>query len=258
MTVANDLTGDGAASPIGFTVSAQLSMALTAQGPHGERALNLLRDAAAVLSEPARWNAPYELAQSCCRGAIDSILNLAPKNRELIELVGLAGFEKRLPGEPSGGEQQRVGLARALAVEPRVLLMDEPFGALDEQTRRILQEELLGIWERNQITVVFITHSMDEAVLLGDRVVLMSPRPGRIAEIVPVGLPRPRSSDVGGLEQSPEFTAITQRLWESLRTMHPDHRTHAAAPGTIASRTRSAPASAPCAKRTASRRTSTP
>ncbi|MGI5193159.1 ABC transporter ATP-binding protein [Streptomyces sp. CA-288835] len=154
------------------------------------------------------------------------------KARELIELVGLGGFESRLPGELSGGMQQRVGLARALAVEPNVLLMDEPFGALDEQTRRILQEELLSIWERRRLTVVFITHSMEEAVLLGDRVVLMSPRPGRIAEIVPIDIPRPRSADVGGLEQSPEFTAITSRLWESLRTMHPDHRTAARAAAT--------------------------
>jgi ABC-type nitrate/sulfonate/bicarbonate transport system ATPase subunit len=142
--------------------------------------------------------------------------------RELIELVGLGGFETRLPGELSGGMQQRVGLARALAVEPRVLLMDEPFGALDEQTRRILQEELLAIWERRRLTVVFITHSMEEAVLLGDRVVLMSPRPGRIAEIVPVEIPRPRSADLDGLGRSPEFTAITSHLWESLRAMHPD------------------------------------
>ncbi|MGP3966945.1 ABC transporter ATP-binding protein [Streptomyces sp. 6N223] len=151
------------------------------------------------------------------------------KARELTELVGLAGFESQLPGELSGGMQQRVGLARALAVEPNVLLMDEPFGALDEQTRRILQEELLAIWERRRLTVVFITHSMEEAVLLGDRVVLMSPRPGRIAEIVPVDIPRPRASDVGGLERSPAFTAITSRLWESLRAMHPDHRTTARA-----------------------------
>jgi NitT/TauT family transport system ATP-binding protein len=142
--------------------------------------------------------------------------------RELIDLVGLGGFETRLPGELSGGMQQRVGLARALAVEPRVLLMDEPFGALDEQTRRILQEELLAIWERRRLTVVFVTHSMEEAVALGDRVVLMSPRPGRIAEIIPVDIPRPRSADLDGLGRSPEFTAITSRLWESLRAMHPD------------------------------------
>lgn len=140
--------------------------------------------------------------------------------RELIEMVGLDGFATKRPGELSGGMQQRVGLARALAVEPKVLLMDEPFSAVDEQTRRLLQEELLTIWERTNLTVVFITHSMEEAVLLGDRVVLMSPRPGRIAEIVPVPLERPRSHNVGGVERSPQYAEITARLWERLRDMH--------------------------------------
>ncbi len=144
--------------------------------------------------------------------------------RDLITMVGLGGFETKRPGELSGGMQQRVGLARALAVEPKVLLMDEPFGAVDEQTRRLLQEELLGIWERTKLTVVFITHSMEEAVLLGDRVVLMSARPGQIAEIVPVPLDRPRSSDVGGLERSPEYVEITAYLWDRLREMHAEHR----------------------------------
>jgi NitT/TauT family transport system ATP-binding protein len=141
------------------------------------------------------------------------------KAMELIEMVGLSGFEGRYPMELSGGMQQRVGLARALAVEPKVLLMDEPFGALDEQTRRLLQEELLQIWETRRTTVVFITHSMEEAVLLGDRVVLMSARPGRIEEIVPVPLPRPRSSQVSDVEASPEFAEITARLWNRLRDM---------------------------------------
>lgn len=144
--------------------------------------------------------------------------------RDLIQKVGLAGFETKRPGELSGGMQQRVGIARALAVEPRVLLMDEPFGAVDEQTRRLLQEELLGIWEANRLTVVFITHSMEEAVLLGDRVVLMSARPGQIAEIVDVPLTRPRSSDVGSLERSPAYTEITSHLWDRLRDMHEEHR----------------------------------
>src|SRR6201993_359768 len=104
--------------------------------------------------------------------------------KELIKLVGLEGFERRLPKELSGGMQQRVGLARALAVNPQILLMDEPFGALDEQTRRLLQEQLLRIWDQERKTVLFITHSMEEAVLLGDRVMLMTPRPGRVKEII--------------------------------------------------------------------------
>ena len=121
--------------------------------------------------------------------------------------------------ELSGGMQQRVGLARALAVKPKVLLMDEPFGALDEQTRRLLQEELLAIWEKERTTVVFITHSMEEAVLLGDRVVLMSARPGRIEQIVDVPLKRPRSTNVDSVEGSAAFTEITQQLWTRLREM---------------------------------------
>jgi NitT/TauT family transport system ATP-binding protein len=139
------------------------------------------------------------------------------KAMELLDLVGLTGFENRLPGELSGGMQQRVGLARALAVDPKILLMDEPFGALDEQTRRLLQEELLQIWEATRKTVIFITHSMEEAVLLGDRIVLMSPRPGRIVDTMPVPLPRPRAAAVDQIEGSGEFAAITAELWQRLR-----------------------------------------
>jgi NitT/TauT family transport system ATP-binding protein len=116
--------------------------------------------------------------------------------------------------------QQRVGLARALAVEPKYLLMDEPFSALDEQTRRLLQEELLAIWEQMKITVIFITHSMEEAVLLGDRVVLLSARPGRVRKIADVPLSRPRSAAVDSIESSEEFAQVTNDLWRSLRTMH--------------------------------------
>jgi ABC-type nitrate/sulfonate/bicarbonate transport system ATPase subunit len=136
--------------------------------------------------------------------------------KELIKLVGLEGFEQRLPKELSGGMQQRVGLARALAVNPQILLMDEPFGSLDEQTRRLLQEGLLSLWERERKTVVFITHSMDEAVMLGDRVMLMTPRPGRVKEMIDIPLHRPRSREV---EKSSTFLEVKEYLWENLRAM---------------------------------------
>ena len=110
-----------------------------------------------------------------------------------IALVGLRGFEKRYPRELSGGMRQRVSIARALAVNPSVLLMDEPFAALDIQTREYMQDELLKIWEREPKTVIFITHSIDEAIKLSDRIAIMAPRPGRIAEIKTVDLPRPRN-----------------------------------------------------------------
>jgi ABC-type nitrate/sulfonate/bicarbonate transport system ATPase subunit len=139
------------------------------------------------------------------------------KGMNFVRLVGLDGFERRLPKELSGGMQQRVGLARALAVDPKILLMDEPFGALDEQTRRLLQDQLLQIWERERKTVVFITHSMEEAVLLADRVVLMTPRPGRIHRVLDVPLPRPRASDV---ERSSAFVQIKENVWDHLRGMH--------------------------------------
>jgi NitT/TauT family transport system ATP-binding protein len=136
--------------------------------------------------------------------------------RDWIRVVGLQGFEDRLPRELSGGMQQRVGLARALAVDPEILLMDEPFGSLDEQTRRLLQEELLRIWEEFKKTVVFITHSMEEAVLLGDRILLLSPRPGRVKELIDVPLGRPRDADA---ERDPKLIQTREYLWEQLRTM---------------------------------------
>jgi NitT/TauT family transport system ATP-binding protein len=139
--------------------------------------------------------------------------------RELIRQVGLAGFERRLPKQLSGGMQQRVGLARALAVDPSILLMDEPFGSLDEQTRRLLQEQLIRIWEGNRKTVLFITHSMEEAVLLADRLVLLSPRPGRVEEVIDVPLPRPRGPET---EKSPTFSEIKEHVWTRLRAMQPE------------------------------------
>jgi NitT/TauT family transport system ATP-binding protein len=139
--------------------------------------------------------------------------------RELIARVGLDGFEDRLPNELSGGMQQRVGLARALAVRPKVLLMDEPFGAVDEQTRRLLQEELLQIWEETRLTVVFVTHSISEAVLLSDRIAVMAARPGRILRTFEVPLPRPRATDVPAMERSPAYGQLSAELWEQLREM---------------------------------------
>lgn len=138
-----------------------------------------------------------------------------------IEMVGLKGFEKSFPYQLSGGMQQRVGLARALAMQPRVLLMDEPFGALDAQTRETLQDELLRIWERTGApTMVFITHSIEEAIALGDRVVVLSARPARIREIVRVDIPRPRT--VQRVIEHPSFVELREKCWRQLRSSGQD------------------------------------
>jgi NitT/TauT family transport system ATP-binding protein len=130
-----------------------------------------------------------------------------------INLVGLGGFEKAYPYQMSGGMQQRCGLARALAVEPRVLLMDEPFAAVDAQTREILQFELLRIWEQRPTTMVFVTHSIEEAVLMGDRVIVLKGRPSSIYETSPVDLCRPRSRET---LREPRFAELRERVWSTL------------------------------------------
>ncbi len=135
--------------------------------------------------------------------------------RRFIELTGLGGFETKYPHQLSGGMRQRVGLARALAVEPAVLLMDEPFSALDAQTRQLMQEELLAIWERTRQTILYVTHNIHEAVWMADRVVVLSRRPGRVLEIVPVKLPRPRTEAMLG---EPGFVQAVERIWTLIKS----------------------------------------
>ncbi|MFW6692952.1 ABC transporter ATP-binding protein [Streptomyces sp. MAR4 CNX-425] len=136
------------------------------------------------------------------------------KGKEFLELVGLAGFEHKYPHELSGGMQQRLGVARVLANEPAVMLMDEPFASIDAQTRRKLQEDLTRIFEKRHPTVFFVTHDVDEAVFLSDRVVVLSKRPSRVREIVTVDLPRPREWRT--TVELPEFRELANRVNELL------------------------------------------
>ena len=133
--------------------------------------------------------------------------------RENVRLVGLSRFEDYFPHQLSGGMRQRVGIARALAVDPEVLLMDEPFGALDAQMRQIMATELLRIWEQDRKTIVFVTHDVDEAIYLADRVAVMSASPGHIMDVLPITLPRPRDLDV---RNSPEFAEYRRQIWQHL------------------------------------------
>ena len=137
--------------------------------------------------------------------------------REQLGRVGLTGFERKYPWQLSGGMQQRVSIARALGFEPRILMMDEPFGALDEITREGLNDQLQQLWQRERRTVVFVTHSIAEAVYLSTRIVVMSPRPGRILQIIPSTLPDARHL---GLRDSPEFMALAHQVREGLAQGH--------------------------------------
>ncbi len=134
--------------------------------------------------------------------------------RELIKLVGLEGFEHRHPAELSGGMKQRIAIARTLAFQPRILMMDEPFGALDEQTRLLLGDKILQIWREIKQTTLLITHNISEAVQMSDRVAIMSYRPGKIKRTVEIDLPRPRTSEV---MESAEFGAYVGQIWRELR-----------------------------------------
>ena len=131
-----------------------------------------------------------------------------------ISMVGLDGFEHSYPSQLSGGMQQRVGLARALAIEPEILLMDEPLGSLDAQTREVMQAELMRIWSIEKRTVLFVTHDIEEAIFLADRVIVMSQRPGRVVEIIDVDFPRPRDENLRTL---PAFTEMRSRIWQTLK-----------------------------------------
>jgi len=134
-----------------------------------------------------------------------------------IRKVGLSGFEDALPHQLSGGMKQRVSIARAFANDPEMLLMDEPFAALDEQTKLLLQEELVRIWEETRKTVMYVTHSIDEAIVLADRILLMSARPGRIKDIIDVGAVFGRPRDVKRVKSSPRFGELFARVWDQLR-----------------------------------------
>lgn len=156
--------------------------------------------------------------QNVCFGLREKGLPLARQHAvaaSFIAKVGLLGFENHYPKQLSGGMQQRTALARALANEPRILLMDEPFGALDHQTRELMQELLLGIWEAERKTVLFVTHDIDEAIFMGTRVVVMSARPGRIKCDIPVPLAHPRHYSV---KTTPAFVQLKARLTEEIRT----------------------------------------
>ena len=153
---------------------------------------------------------------------------------EHVRLVGLKGFERAYPHELSGGMRQRVGLARALVTQPRILLMDEPFAAVDAMTREMMQGELLRILQSARATVVFVTHSIDEAITLGDRVVVMTSRPGRFKAVLPVELPKPRWEQA--LKSHPRFLELRDQIWNLLRdemaaSEGPDGRPEAGPPG---------------------------
>jgi NitT/TauT family transport system ATP-binding protein len=142
-------------------------------------------------------------------------LERVERTRRYLDMTGLDGFEGKYPHQLSGGMRQRVGIARALAVEPAVLLMDEPFSALDAQTRTLMMDELLGIWERTRQTILYVTHNIQEAVFMADRVIVLSRRPGEVLDVVPVKLPRPRRE---GQQGDPIFVQIVNRIWGLIKS----------------------------------------
>jgi len=159
------------------------------------------------------WKTVYDNVAYGLRMAGVGKPEIARRVPAFINMVGLGGFERAYPYQMSGGMQQRCGLARALAVEPDVLLMDEPFAAVDAQTREILQFELLRIWQLRPTSMVFVTHSIEEAVLMGDQVVVLKGRPSTVAEVVQVNLPRPRTRETLA---TPRFAELREHVWRTL------------------------------------------
>lgn len=173
-------------------------------------------DRGVVFQQPALfpWKTVYEnIALGPRMSGLDSKA-IVERTSHFMELVGLRQFSGYYPEQLSGGMQQRVGIARVLAIRPRVLLMDEPFGALDAQTRELMQESLLNIWDALKTTLVFVTHDIEEALFLAERVLLMSARPGRFIADIEVAIPRPRNPDV---VVSAEFTALKRRCRDLIR-----------------------------------------
>ncbi|MEW5420290.1 ABC transporter ATP-binding protein [Amorphus sp. 3PC139-8] len=198
---------------------------MTIQGPH--------REIGMVFQEESTY--PWRSAIRNVELPLE-IAGVAAKERrkraaDLIKLVGLEGFEERLPRELSGGMRQRISIARTLAFQPRIMLMDEPFGALDEQTRLLLGDKILQIWQDIRQTTLLITHNITEAVQMSDRVVVMSHRPGRIKQIIEIDLPRPRSSENITDKAFGDYVGM---IWRDLREEASMYLTESEAPGAVA------------------------
>jgi NitT/TauT family transport system ATP-binding protein len=178
------------------------------RGPGRERAM-VFQAPALLPWRTVRGNVAYGLELHGC-----SRREAGQRAQHWIDLVGLGGFAESYPRELSGGMQQRVNLARALAVQPALLLLDEPLSALDAQTREVMQVELQRIWLETHCSALYVTHQIDEALFLGDKVVVLSARPGRIQQVIPVDFPRPRRLS---LKRQPAFAALTEQIWQLLQ-----------------------------------------